>query len=135
MSKNNLQVYIHVVFATKNRNSYINANVERILYPFMWKTILEHGSVPIMINGMPDHIHILFKLDSKISLAVLMKFIKGKSSRFLNEHLAFSDGLQWQRGYGAFSVSPENVDNVAKYIQNQKKHHQQQSIIDGYELS
>ncbi|AGC77224.1 transposase [Nonlabens dokdonensis DSW-6] len=83
---------------------------------------------------MPDHVHVLLKMDSKVSLSDLMRFIKGKSSRFLSENYTFLDGFEWQRGYGAFSVSPKNVDKVIGYIKNQKQHHREDSTIEELEL-
>lgn len=83
---------------------------------------------------MPDHIHILLKMDSKVSLSNLMKFMKGKSSRFLNENHTYLESFEWQRGYGAFSVSPENVDKVMEYIKNQKQHRKEDMIIDEFEF-
>ncbi|MEO9954281.1 MAG: transposase [Nonlabens ulvanivorans] len=88
----------------------------------------------LMINGMPDHVHILLKMDSKVSLSDLMRFIKGKSSRFLNENYSFLNGFEWQRGYGAFSVSSSQVSQVADYVKNQKDHHGEGSIIGNLEL-
>jgi putative transposase len=134
MSKNNLQVYLHIVFTTKNRNPLISEKIEAKLFPFIWAIITDNSCTAIMINGMPDHVHVLLKIDSKISIANLVKYIKGKSSRFLNENFTFSGGFEWQRGYGVFSVSAQDVDKVAMYIKNQKMHHKEHSGIDRYEL-
>ena len=134
MSKNNLQVYIHIVFCTKNRGVLISDTIEKKLYPFIWSVIEDNDCTPLMINGMPDHVHILLKMDSKVSLSDLMRFIKGKSSRFLNENYSFLNGFEWQRGYGAFSVSSSQVSQVADYVKNQKQYHGEGSIIENLEL-
>ncbi|PZX40761.1 REP element-mobilizing transposase RayT [Nonlabens dokdonensis] len=134
MSKNNLQIYLHIIFSTKSRNHFISDTIEKKLYPFIWSVIQDNDCVPITINGMPDHVHVLLKMDSKVSLSDLMRFIKGKSSRFLSENYTFLDGFEWQRGYGAFSVSPKNVDKVIGYIKNQKQHHREDSTIEELEL-
>lgn len=82
---------------------------------------------------MPDHIHILLKMDSKISLSDLMRFIKGKSSLFLNENYKFINGFEWQRGYGAFSINANQVSIAATYIQHQKQHHKNDDTIMDFE--
>jgi putative transposase len=134
MSKNNLQLYLHVVFSTKNRNPLISVGLEKSLYSFIWSVVVDNDCTPLMINGMPDHVHLLLKMDSKISLSDLMRLIKGKSSRFLSTHYKFLDGFEWQRGYAAFSVSSKDVDRVSVYIKNQKEHHREDSIIGEFEL-
>ena len=134
MSKNKLQLYLHIIFCTKNRNPLLSVTLEASLYSFIWSVVINNDCTPLMINGMPDHIHLLLKMDSKISLSDLMRLIKGKSSRFLNENYKFLDGFEWQRGYGAFSVSSKDVDRVSVYIKNQKEHHREGSIIEELEL-
>ena len=118
---------------SKNRNPLISVSIEKKLYPFIWKVIEHNDCTPLMINGMPDHVHVLLKMDSKVSLSNLMKFMKGKSSRFLNENHTYLESFEWQCGYGAFSGSPENVDKVIGYIKNQKQHHREDSTIEDFE--
>lgn len=83
---------------------------------------------------MPDHVHILLKLDSKIAIGMLLKHIKGKSSRWLTANYPFLENFQWQRGYGAFSVSSSQVATVVAYIKNQKQHHQEESLQSEFEI-
>jgi len=66
MSKSNLQIYLHIVFSTKNRRHSIYPEVEKALYPFIWKKIKELNCEPLAVNGMADHIHILLKFDGRI---------------------------------------------------------------------
>ena len=60
------------------------------------------------------------------------KNLKGESSRWINENELTNDRFQWQRGYGAFSVSPSLVNVVKEYVANQDMHHQKQSFMDEY---
>jgi putative transposase len=46
--------------------------------------------------------------------------LKANSSRWMREH---DKSFEWQKGYGAFSVSPSNVDAVRQYIRGQAEHH------------
>ncbi len=66
-----------------------------------------------------------------MSLSKIMHLIKGSSSKWLNDTYFQNDrGFRWQGGYSAFSVSQSNLESVKKYIQNQKKHHQNYSFDD-----
>jgi REP element-mobilizing transposase RayT len=58
-----------------------------------------------------------------------MREIKANSSRWLRET---SRLFQWQRGYGAFSVSESRREMVAHYIANQAEHHRKRSFEDEY---
>jgi REP element-mobilizing transposase RayT len=66
-------------------------------------------------GGMANHAHILFALPSDVSIAKAVQTFKANSSRWLGEH---GIGFAWQEGYGAFSVSPSNVDAVKHYIRH-----------------
>ncbi len=77
---------------------------------------------PVAINGMSDHVHLLVSLSPNVSISEAMRFVKANSSKWVSQK--FGKPFEWQKGYGAFSVSRSNVDAVMKYIQNQEKHHQ-----------
>jgi hypothetical protein len=87
----------------------------------------------LAINGMPDHVHILFGYRPSQSLSDLMQDIKGSSSRWINENGLVKQKFSWQQGYGAFSYSKSNLSNVIQYIRKQKEHHKKRSFIDEYE--
>ena len=82
---------------------------------------------------MPDHIHVLFGMRPTQSLADLMQDIKGDSSLWINKKRFVSGHFSWQEGYGAFSYSKSNVDNVIEYIKNQEIHHRKKSFIEEYQ--
>jgi putative transposase len=127
MSRNNLQLYIHLVFVTKYRDYLITDRFEKQLHQFLWNKSLELELTPLMINEMQDHIHLLLKITSTITMASVVKNLKAPSSRFLNE-LTQSDFFEWSRGYGAFTVSKKDVSFIAEYIRNQKTHHDKGTV-------
>ncbi len=86
-----------------------------------------------MINGMPDHVHILTKLSGTITISYIAQQLKGASSRFMNELTGNNDLFDWSRGYGAFTVSKKDVDVVANYIKRQKEHHKNDSLNKDWE--
>jgi len=81
---------------------------------------------------MPDHIHILISSNPKLSIADILKQIKGASSHWINQQDLITQKFAWQTGYGAFSVSESQLDKVKSYIENQKNHHQKISFNDEY---
>ena len=87
-----------------------------------------------IINGMADHIHILFLLNQNHSIADVFKQIKGNSSHWINQQNFMTSKFAWQIGYGAFSVSESMVKEVEKYIRNQKEHHKKITFREEYEL-
>jgi REP element-mobilizing transposase RayT len=77
-----------------------------------------------IINGVPDHIHLLFLLRQDTNIAKVFKQLKGNSSHWINENRFLAHRFEWQVGYSAFSISRGHVDRVRRYIENQKAHHQ-----------
>ncbi|AGC77180.1 putative transposase [Nonlabens dokdonensis] len=134
MSRNNLQLYIHLFFVTKYRDYLITDRVESKLHQFLWNKSLELGLTPLMINGIQDHVHLLIKIPSTITVAAVVKKLKAPNSRFLNE-LTQSNYFEWSRGYEAFTVSKIDISFIAEYIRNQKMHHSNGTVNSELELS
>ena len=86
----------------------------------------------IIVNGVEDHVHCLIGLKPVISVSELMKTVKAKSSKYINDHRLTRERFEWQEGYGAFSYSQSSVDKVYKYIKNQEAHHKKQTFRDEY---
>ena len=126
------QFHIHGVFAVQNRHSLITQSWEQRLYQYMAGIIQNHGHKLLAINGMPDHIHILFGMRPSQSLSDLMRDIKGDSSHWINNNHLASGTFSWQEGYGAFSYSKSQIQAVATYIENQNSHHHKKSFIEEY---
>lgn len=79
--------------------------------------------IPLSINGMPDHVHLLFIQDYRKSIAEIMKQVKGATSHWVNSNNIVPHRFGWQDGFGGFSVSERDVARVKHYIQRQKQHH------------
>ena len=108
---------MHVVWATRERYPYLTPEVERAVYRCIHQETDELRCSILAIGGMPDHVHLLVKLPPTVSIAKLVKTIKGCTSNLMGGE------LYWQAGYGVFSISRSHVDRVVKYIKNQKQHH------------
>ena len=126
------QIHIHAVFTVKNRDCLIKDSWKNELYKYITGIIKNNGHKPIVINSMPDHVHVLFGLRPIQSLSDLMQDIKGSSSKWINEKGFIKYKFSWQSGYGAFSHSLSQLNNVINYIKNQEEHHRKKSFIEEY---
>jgi putative transposase len=133
MSHSYNKIWIHGVWTAKYRLPLIGHSIESKVYNFISHQLQEMGCKVKIINGMPDHIHCLFLLNSQRSIAEVMKQVKGSSAHFINENNLIDDKFAWQTGFAAFSVSESIVDRVYNYIKNQKQHHLKKSSQEEYE--
>ena len=115
---------MHYVWGTKKRQPFITPELKPLLYEQIRQIAKENGFHLNFINGVADHVHLLFALDSVTTISHIPKMLKGASSRWVNENQLIEEHFEWQDGYGAFSVSPQNIAMVRNYIRNQEKHHQ-----------
>lgn len=127
------KIWIHAIWATKYRMPLVNASIEQKVYQFISEQLREQGCPVRIVNGMPDHIHCLFLLCPRKSIAEIIKQIKGSSSHFINHHNLIASKFAWQTGYAAYSVSESAVDRVFQYIKNQKPHHQKKTFQQEYD--
>lgn len=113
----------HVVFSTKNRYPLITAAVRDDLHAYLGGIVREREGIPLMIGGMPDHVHLLVKLKPKFAVSDVVRDIKAGSSKWVND---MKEGLRkfgWQDGFAAFTVSQSQSSRVRRYIENQEEHH------------
>lgn len=121
---------VHLVFSTKNREPFINPDLRPRLFAYLAGTLHELGCLCIKVGGTADHVHILFGLAKTLSLSKVVEEIKKSSSKWAKEN--GEPRFYWQSGYGAFSVSASNEEQVTKYIANQEEHHRERSFQDEF---
>ena len=126
------QIYIQVVFAVKWRYNLIDLTWEDELYRYITEIVKKNNQKLLIINGMPDHIHILLNLNTQCCLSDLVREIKKSSNNFINNKLESKFKFYWQEGFGAFSYSLKELNGVISYIKNQKEHHMKFSFKDEY---
>jgi REP element-mobilizing transposase RayT len=119
---------VHVIFSTKDRRPVISDDLKARLIPYMGAIVKERGGTPHIINGAKDHIHLLASVPTGLSVAELMRFVKGSSSRWVHKEVPTSRNFAWQRGYAAFSVSRSRFQDVHQYIARQEEHHRKISF-------
>jgi REP element-mobilizing transposase RayT len=132
MSNTYHQVYIQTVFAVKYREAVITEENKSEILGVIGNLINETGCKTIIVNGVEDHVHCLLGLKPTVSISELMRIVKGKSSKYINDHKLTKSKFEWQEGYGVFSYSQSHIDVVYKYIEKQEDHHKKQSFSDEY---
>ncbi len=126
------QIHIHAVFAVQNRECIIKNHWKDELYKYITGIIRNQGHKLLVINGMPDHIHLLFGMRPTQSLSDLLQDIKGNSSKWINDKKFVRGRFFWQEGYGAFSYSKSQLTQVIQYIECQEEHHKKKTFLDEY---
>jgi REP element-mobilizing transposase RayT len=132
MANTYTQIHIQTVFSVKNRESLIKAEWKDELYKYITGIIQNHNHKVLQINGVSDHIHILFGMRPTQSLSDLMKQVKQDSSKWINSKGFVNGKFSWQAGYGAFSYSKSQIPNVINYIKNQEIHHKTKTFTNEY---
>ena len=126
------QIYLQTVFAVKYREAVIEKSWRSQLLGVIGNLINEANCKTIIVNGVEDHVHCLIGLRPVVSISELMKTVKAKSSKYINDHKLTNERFEWQEGYGVFSYSQQDLDRVYKYIQHQEEHHKVQNFREEY---
>src|SRR6478609_6812986 len=126
------QVYIQIVFAVKSRENLIQKSWKDDLHKYISGIIKGKGQKPIIVNGMPDHIHAFVGFRPSMNISDLVRDIKNNSSNFVNDHKLVKGKFSWQEGYGAFSYSQSHIGKVYDYILNQEQHHKNETFREEY---
>ena len=126
------QLYAHIVFSVKNRQSLLQKEVKSEVYNYIAGVIANQGYTLIAINGMADHIHILIGYKPTLAISSLIREIKEHSTKWINSQQKVMGKFEWQKGFGVFSVSRSGIDQVADYIRNQENHHAKRNFHQEY---
>ncbi len=126
------QIHIHCVFVVKYREGIIQDSWKNELYKYITGIVQNNQHKMIVINGMPDHVHVLIGMRPTQSIADLMQDVKANSSKWINEQKLTPGRFEWQAGYGAFSYSKSQLKNVIAYIKNQEQHHATKTFREEY---
>ena len=129
MQRKKLGLFVHIIWGTWDRLPSIIPSIERQIYREIEHEAQKLGCVVIALNGYYDHVHALLSFPTTVALATVIQQMKGVSSRFVNEVLKPNDLFRWQGRYGAFTVSPWEVEEVKQYILRQKEHHNENTLL------
>ncbi len=134
MSHSLSKISVHIIFHVKNDKITIRKKDRKELYAYMGSIIKDNQSIPIIINGVGNHVHILCIISKNIALAKLLEEIKRHSSRWIKTKDSYYTNFAWQTGYAGFSVSPSVLNRTKYYIMNQERHHNKISFKEEYVL-
>lgn len=126
------QVYLQAVFAVKYRKAVLHKDWRKAVFGVIGNLINETGCKTIIVNGVEDHVHCFLGLKPTVSISELMKTVKAKSSKYINDNQLLLDRFEWQEGYAIFSYSHSHIDNVYQYIANQEAHHKKETFKKEY---
>jgi putative transposase len=132
MANTYTQIHLQLVFAVKYRDAVIDDSWKQELYKYMEGIIENKGHKKLIINGMPDHVHILIGMRPTQSLSDLMQDIKGSSSKWINNKGFCKHKFSWQSGYGAFSYGQSQLNTIIDYIARQEEHHKKRTFLEEY---
>ena len=118
----------HIIFSTKNRVPLIDADLRPRLLPYLGGIVKRMEGVPLLINGVADHIHMLVVLPAKLAVADFVAKLKANSSGWVHNNFPGKGDFAWQTGYAAFSVSHSQKQAVLDYIAGQEEHHRKVSF-------
>ncbi|MFN3152196.1 IS200/IS605 family transposase [Bremerella sp.] len=121
-------LYVHLIFSTKGRRAWLDDSWSPQLYEYFSGILRGQGNQLLLAGGVEDHVHLLISMSREMAIADLVRDLKANSSKWVRHTRAEIDEFGWQTGYSAFSVSQSGLNDVRRYIQNQKEHHQKQSF-------
>ncbi len=126
------KVILHIVFSTKNREPWLDSAVRPRMHAYLATICRNVGADFMRVGGVADHVHIVTTLPRTISQAQLIEQMKKASSKWIKALDARYRGFFWQRGYGAFSVSPSQLDSVLEHVSKQQEHHRTRTFQEEY---
>jgi REP element-mobilizing transposase RayT len=129
VSHSYVQNIVHLVFSTKERRKLIPAEFQAALWAYVAGVCKKNDIFVYVVGGIDNHIHSLIQIPSTMTLAKTVLRIKSNSSRWAGER---GQRVEWQEGYGAFSVSASNLPVVERYIRNQAAHHRKMSFEEEF---
>jgi len=132
MGQSLVKNYLHIIYSTKQRQPFIHAPVDAELYSYLGGICRNLECNPVKIGGYTDHVHILCMLSKKIAVMKLLEEVKSHSSKWMKTKGPSLLDFYWQGGYGAFSVSPAQVEAVKEYIERQAEHHHHKTFQEEY---
>jgi len=126
------KVILHIIFSTKSREPWFDSDVRPRMHAYLATICRDRGAELVHVGGLSDHVHIVTTLPRTLSQAQLIEQIKKASSKWIKALDARYRGFFWQRGYGAFSVSPSQLEAVLQYIETQQEHHRTRTFQEEY---
>ncbi len=128
MPQSYTSLHYHLIFSTKHRAPLITPEVQPRLFEFIGGILRAEKSCLLAAGGMPDHVHLLCGLSKELAVAEALRIVKAGSSRWVHDTFPELSSFAWQAGYGAFTVSSSNLEQVKNYLARQEAHHRERTF-------
>ena len=135
------EVYLHAILVVDENSWNLPPASLPSQYQFVRQSFENLSSKVLAINGLTDHVHILFKQNPSISLDELLKRVRLSSAWSLNNHLLPNKRFAWKNTYYAFTIGGEEIGEHKEYIESQEEIHlslstdeELQKLIEEYQL-
>ena len=115
MPSTHVSLHSHLIFSTKDRVPAISGEWRARLHAYLGGIAQGLEATPLAIGGTEDHVHLLVGLKSSHRLDYFLRDLKADSSEWIHKEIG-RRLFAWQKGYGAFSVSPANIARVKRYV-------------------
>lgn len=125
-------LHYHIVCSTKNREPWLNREVEERVWAYIGGVARKHKMTALQLGGVDDHIHALVRAPATYAPSQIVQWLKGDSSKWIHEEFPQLKKFAWQDGYGAFTVSKSHLPDIIRYIQNQRSHHRKRTFQEEY---
>ena len=122
----------HIVFSTKDRTPVLDATVRTALHAYLATVARNVDCECFRVGGVADHVHLAVRLSRTLTMAKLIEELKTSSSKWLKIQSPALASFAWQRGYGAFSVGPSDLNALLHYIDTQEEHHRARTFQEEY---
>lgn len=127
------RLHYHLIWATFERQPLLTVEREKMLYGVIYHKAKELGFKIHAVGNVNDHVHVVASIPPKLSVADCVRHIKGASAYAINQMNGSDGQFKWQEGYGAISVGERSLPTVMAYVNNQKEHHKDRTVVDVYE--
>src|SRR5947209_4918838 len=125
------QIYLHIIFSTKDRQPFLHDPAIRgKTHAYLFGVCKNQNCPSLIVGGVEDHVHLLCRQSKKVTVADFVRELKRDSSKWLKTQATDLASFYWQEGYGAFSISPGHMEAVKAYIAGQEEHHRKVSFQD-----
>ena len=132
MANTYTQINMHVVFSVKGRENILSVKIRPDIFKYISGILSNIEQFPLAVNGYKDHVHLFFEMQHTKSLSDIVRVVKTNSSKWINENRFIAGKFSWQEGYGGFSYSRSQRNNVIQYIIKQEEHHKEKTFREEY---
>lgn len=128
------KIVLHIVFSTHQRHRFIEPEWKGRLHAYLSGVARNTGCQAYRVGGMADHVHLAIALSRKVSVSSLVEELKTTSSKWIKSSFPHLEKFSWQRGYGVFSVGPQDLPALVAYIDDQEQHHRVKTFQEEYRM-